>query len=180
MIMTTCRRVRTSSLQPAASLAQGCADVAERRERARAAGLAAAALAALCAVTNASAQDDFKLIKVEEDVRKLEQQVYELNRDVDELKKRLGQGTTTAPRTSRTPAPAPSTQWINAASWDRVRTGMEELQVIDILGPPTQMRVEGATRTLLYAVEIGSSGFLSGSVTLEDKKVARVERPGLK
>ena len=57
---------------------------------------------------------------------------------------------------------------------------MDELQVIDLLGPPTSMRGEGDTRTLLYALEIGTSGFLSGSVSFKDKKVTQVERPVLK
>jgi hypothetical protein len=140
--------------------------------------LGALILVALCVATSAAAQDDFKLIKVEQDVRNLERQVYELNRELDELKRQLGQAGA-APRGARG-TPAQSTLWVNASSWQRVRAGMEELQVLDILGPPTQMRIEGATRTLLYALEIGSSGFLRGSVTLEDKKVTQVEQPTLK
>jgi hypothetical protein len=129
---------------------------------------------------SATAQDDFKLIKVEQDVRILERQVGELNRQVDELRRELGQpGTSSAPPT-RSAGQSPSTQWVNAAAWERVRPGMDELQVIDALGPPTSMRVDGDARILLYALEIGSSGFLSGSVTLKNKKVTLVERPALK
>jgi hypothetical protein len=49
-----------------------------------------------------------------------------------------------------------------------------------VLGPPTSMREENGVRVLLYAVEIGSSGFLGGSVSLRDRKVVDVQKPVLK
>jgi hypothetical protein len=52
--------------------------------------------------------------------------------------------------------------------------------VIEALGAPTSMRVQDGTRLLLYAMEIGSSGFLSGSVTLKDREVIAIELPTLK
>jgi len=57
---------------------------------------------------------------------------------------------------------------------------MGELEVINILGPPTSMRQEGEARVLLYALEIGASGFLGGSVELRDRKVSAVLKPALK
>jgi hypothetical protein len=146
----------------------------------RVAVLLTAISVAFAGVSPAIAQDDFKLIKVEQDVRNLERQVGDLNRQVDELRRELGDRRTSSTRSGRSAAQAPSTQWINGAAWERVRAGMDELQVIDVLGPPTSMRVEGDARTLLYALEIGSSGFLSGSVTLKEKKVSQVEKPALK
>ena len=163
-------RLLTSSLQPPAS-----GRVATRRAAAFVAGLAL-----MCCGANVAAQDDFKLIKVEQDVRNLERQVYELNREVDDLKRRLAQSRTASSKSGSAAAAASSTQWVDASIWDRVRNGMDELQVIDLLGPPTSMRGEGDTRTLLYALEIGASGFLSGSVSFKDKKVTQVERPVLK
>ena len=56
---------------------------------------------------------------------------------------------------------------------------MSELEVIDLLGAPTSMRAEGDARVLLYALEIGASGFLGGSVTLRDRTVAEVRPPTL-
>ena len=56
---------------------------------------------------------------------------------------------------------------------------MSELEVIDLLGAPTSMRAEGDARVLLYAMEIGSSGFLRGSVTLRDRAVVEVQQPTL-
>jgi hypothetical protein len=41
------------------------------------------------------------------------------------------------------------------------------------------MREEGGARVLRYALEIGSSGFLGGSITLRERKVAEVRQPTL-
>ena len=57
---------------------------------------------------------------------------------------------------------------------------MDELSVIGALGPPTSMREENGARVLLYAMEIGSSGFLGGSVSLRDRKVVEIQKPALK
>ena len=56
---------------------------------------------------------------------------------------------------------------------------MSELEVIGALGPPTSMREEGGTRVLLYAMEIGASGFLGGSVKLRERAVVEVAQPTL-
>jgi hypothetical protein len=133
---------------------------------------------------SALAADDatYRLMKLEQDVRNLERQVQTLTRQLDELKQqatRVGDGPP-SPRSSSEPAAASSTAWLEAARWDRVRAGMGELQVIDILGPPTSMRQEGEVRVLLYALEIGSSGFLGGSVELRDRAVSEVHKPTLK
>lgn len=130
------------------------------------------------------AQDDvnYRLMKLEQDVRNLERQVQTLTRQLDDLKQQaaragdrsaLGTRSSTAPTTS-------STAWIEAARWDRVRTGMSELEVINILGPPTSMRQEGNARVLLYAMEIGSSNFLGGSVAFRDQAVSEINKPTLK
>ena len=50
---------------------------------------------------------------------------------------------------------------------------MSELEVIGLLGPPTSMREEGDARVLLYALEIGASGFLGGSITLREPDSGR-------
>jgi hypothetical protein len=130
------------------------------------------------------AQDDanYRVMKLEQDVRNLERQVQTLTRQLDELKQQslragdhgaLGTRSSTAPTTS-------STAWIEAARWDRVRAGMTELEVINILGPPTSLRQEGDARVLLYAMEIGSSNFLGGSVEFRDQAVSAINKPTLK
>jgi hypothetical protein len=131
----------------------------------------------------AIAADDFKVIKLEQDVRNLERQVRELQRQLAEVQQR-SRGTL-EPRPD-TPSDAPSAsvsgQWLDAANWKRVRPGMAELEVISLLGPPTSLRgaADSPSRTLMYAMEIGSSGFLSGSVQLKDRVVVEVQTPELK
>jgi hypothetical protein len=130
--------------------------------------------------------DDNRVIKLEQDMRNLERQVGELKRQVDVLDRRGS--LTGAPASLRSPASdnsdAASTDtapWYSSANWDRVKLGMNELEVIRLLGKPNTMRAEDAdTRTLLYALEIGSSGFLSGSVELKNHQVVGVNRPVLK
>jgi len=130
------------------------------------------------------AQDDanYRLMKLEQDVRNLERQVQTLTRQIDELKQQSARvGDRSAPGTRSATAPATSsTAWVEAARWERVRTGMNELEVINILGPPTSMRQEGEARVLLYAMEIGSSNFLGGSVEFRDQAVSAVNKPTLK
>ena len=134
---------------------------------------------------SALAQDDanYRLMKLEQDVRNLERQVQTLTRQIDELKQqaaRAGDRSTPTPRSSTASAATSSTAWLEAARWDRVRTGMSELEVIGILGPPTSLRQEGAVRVLLYAMEIGSANFLGGSVEFRDQAVSEVRKPTLK
>lgn len=133
----------------------------------------------------AVAADDvtYRLMKLEQDVRNLERQVQTLNRQLDELKQqqsRAGDRGPSAARSSSAPAGASSTAWLEATRWDRVRKGMSELEVIDVLGPPSSMREENGARVLLYAMEIGSSGFLGGSVEFRDGAVTAVNKPVLK
>ncbi|MGH8185248.1 MAG: hypothetical protein ACREUC_01690 [Steroidobacteraceae bacterium] len=140
---------------------------------------------ALVLVTAAHAQgaeDPFRVIKLEQDMRNLERQVQTLQRQLDEIRAQVGRSgdRVARPSTSAGPAAPGSSAWLNAANWDRVRTGMSELEVISLLGPPTSMRQEDQTRVLMYAMEIGSSGFLSGSVSLQDRAVTEVSRPALK
>ena len=130
------------------------------------------------------AQDDatYRLMKLEQDVRNLERQVQTLTRQLDELKQQSARAGDRGALGSRSAAPAAtsSTAWLEAARWDRVRSGMSELEVINILGPPTSLRQEGDARVLLYAMEIGSANFLGGSVEFRDKAVSEVHKPTLR
>lgn len=124
--------------------------------------------------------DDFKVIKLEQDMRNLERQVSELSRQLAALQRRDGQPAVSPSRASA-PVSADSPAWLDARNWERIRDGMSELDVIQLLGKPASMRDEsGDSRTLLYAMEIGSSGFLSGSVQLKQRQVASVSKPVLK
>jgi hypothetical protein len=136
----------------------------------------------LGSAAHAQAEDPFRVIKLEQDMRNLERQVQTLQRQLDEIRGQLGRSADRGARPSAAQGPvAPGSQaWLNATNWDRVRNGMSELEVISLLGPPTSMRQEDQSRVLLYAMEIGSSGFLSGSVALQDRAVTEVSRPVLK
>jgi len=139
------------------------------------------ALLLLAAAPLAMAADDFKVIKLEQDVRNLEQQVRELSRQVAQLQR--GSSVTEqlfAPAERAAPGATGSTAWLDAGSWGRIRDGMSELEVINLLGPPTSMRTDAGSRTLFYAMQIGSSGFFGGHVRFADRKVIEVQKPELK
>jgi hypothetical protein len=127
----------------------------------------------------AAAADEGRFSYLEQEVRNLQRQVQRLSRQVDELTTRPARlsGTAKAPQAG---APAiASTDWIDAAKWGRLKRGMDELEVISLLGPPTSLREEGGAKVLYYALEIGTSGFLGGSVTVRDGVVSEVRRPEL-
>ena len=128
----------------------------------------------------ALAANDLKVSQLEADVRDLKRQVQGLSRQIEELRVQLPRATERrTPAPSATPAAADPGAWIDASKWKRLRPGMSELEVIDALGPPTTMRVEKGERVLLYALEIGSSGFLGGSVKMHDGLVVEVQIPTL-
>ena len=129
-----------------------------------------------------TAADDFKVIELEQDVIELERRVEELSRQVAQLQQRNVAAATRPATPVEFPAPAGSVPWLSAANWGRVRAGMSEFEVIEILGPPSSVRgaPESESRTLMYAMEIGSSSFLSGRVELKDRRVVEVQVPTLK
>jgi outer membrane murein-binding lipoprotein Lpp len=141
-------------------------------------GIYGGLLLALCLPCTAA--DDFKVIELEQDVIELERRVEELSRQVAQLQQRTAAAATRPPTPG--PAPAGSAPWLSAANWGRVRAGMSEFEVIDILGPPSSVRgaPESESRTLMYAMEIGSSAFLSGRVDLKDRRVVEVQVPALR
>ncbi len=139
----------------------------------------------LCGPVAVLAADDLRVMQLEQDVRNLRREVQLLSRQVAGL-----QAQPVRP-TDRSPSPPSSTTdgvdgglvattWVDASKWERLRPGMAELEVIGLLGPPTSMRAQGSERVLLYALEIGTSGFLGGSVTLRDRVVFAVQKPVLK
>jgi hypothetical protein len=128
----------------------------------------------------AFAADDARVMRLEQDVRNLQREVQNLARQLDQVRLQ-----TTRPGTDgRLPPPPPpvtdSSGWLDAAKWKKVKPGMSELEVISMLGPPTSTREREGARELFYAMEIGSSAFLGGSVVLRDRKVVEVQSPTLK
>jgi hypothetical protein len=136
-------------------------------------------LALLILPSLASASDDSQISFLEQEVRNLQRQMQALSRQVDELRTRPDRP---GPQSSASPAAAPAAslpRWVDATRWKQLRPGMSELEVISSLGPPTSMREEGGARVLLYAMEIGASGFLGGSVKLRERAVVEVAQPTL-
>jgi len=126
----------------------------------------------------AAASDVHRLSYLEQEVRNLQRQVLALTRQVEALNtrpERLPPARAAAPDAAQ----ADAGLWIDASRWKRVRTGMSELEVVELLGAPTSMREEDGARVLLYAREIGAAGFLGGSVTLRERVVAEVRQPTL-
>lgn len=134
----------------------------------------------LCLPVAALAADDSRVMRLEQDVRNLQRELQALSRQVEQLRLQ-----TSRPGTDdRLPPPAPvvttGPTWLDAARWKRVAPGMPELDVVSLLGTPTSTREKDGTRELLYAMEVGTSAFLSGSVLLRDRKVVEVRIPTLK
>jgi outer membrane murein-binding lipoprotein Lpp len=126
------------------------------------------------------AADDLKVSQLEQDVRELQRQVQALSRQI-ESQRMASPATSGAPAGPREAPKAVGVAllWIDAAHWQKIKSGMNELEVIGILGPPTSMRGQEGTRVLFYAMELGSSGYLGGSVTLRDRSVVSVQAPRL-
>jgi hypothetical protein len=131
----------------------------------------------------AYAADALKISQLEQDFRSLQREVNAQSQQIEELRRQLARAGTqvSAPSSPISPSTvaAPNTLWLDASRWKRVRVGMTELEVITLLGPPSSLRVTDQERQLLYALEVGSSGFLAGSVALRDRAVVGVKSPVL-
>ena len=137
-------------------------------------------MTALMLISSAAwATNDPRVSFLEQEVRNLQRQVLALSRQVDELRTRPDRlkGRPLAP--AKAASAADPARWTDAANWQRLRAGMSELEVINLLGPPTSMREQEGARVLLYAMEIGASGFLGGSITLREREVTEVRQPTL-
>jgi hypothetical protein len=129
------------------------------------------------------AAEDFRVMKLEQDVRTLEREVQTLQRLVNELqlRARRTEPTFELDATRTEPSIESDRAWLKAAAWNRVRTGMSELEVIEILGKPTALRPDSSNRrALLYTLEIGATSFLTGSVVFDDGKVIEIQRPTIR
>ncbi len=131
-----------------------------------------------------AAVDDYKVIKLEQDVRRLEQQVRELSRQIAELRREpTPLADQSQPPTNRTPASSASSPlWLQMKQWQALQVGMNELQVIETLGPPTSTRIapDGDARILFYSLELAANSFLSGGVEMRDRRLVEIKIPELK
>jgi hypothetical protein len=146
----------------------------------------------LCLAPPATGQvTQLQVNRLEQDVRDLRRQLDLQRRRIEELERAAAPGarpprvagarstTTGASSGDAAPAGAP---WLSASSWEKVRPGLSELEVIALLGQPNSMRAsdDGKRRTLFYALEIGAAGYLAGNVVLEAGRVTAVELPRLR
>lgn len=69
-----------------------------------------------------------------------------------------------------------SDPWKAPSTWERVKDGMSQAQVIAILGQPTSVE-NTHLRTLFYRGEVPGSGFVSGNVKLVEDRVYLVNKP---
>lgn len=133
-------------------------------------------------VATAAPIDEFRLSDIEQKIRDLETTTREQARLISQLQSQTpGIRSTGAAPPSSAPSNSSELRWVNAASWNRLKPGMSELQVVELLGAPTQMRnADNQSRQLLYALEIGRSGYLTGRVTISKGAVTAIEIPTLK
>ena len=137
---------------------------------------------ALAFAGSVSAQEDYRVMKLEQDVRTLERQVQSLERLVSELERSRRADPTGRLSNERAAAPVQDDPaWLKASAWNRVRTGMSELEVIEILGKPTALRPDASNRrALLYTLEVGTMSFLTGSVFFAEGKAVEIQKPALR
>jgi hypothetical protein len=130
----------------------------------------------------ALAQEDLRL-------RQLENEVLRLQREIDAQNMRLERMETSARQSGSAPpvvvtprAADSSPAWLVSTNWDKLRTGMKELEVIALLGRPTSVRTdeEAKSHTMFYALELGPNAFLTGNVRFGDAGVAEITRPTLR
>ena len=142
--------------------------------------------AGLCSLfAEALYADDFRITKLEQDVLELRRDVQLQQRKLELLEQQLALQPTgsssAAARVAGTESGAPAA-WISHSAWRRIKPGMSEIEVVEILGAPTSMRnaVDATTKILFYTLEIGASGFLSGNVKVANHRVLEVQVPLLK
>lgn len=141
--------------------------------------------AALALPLPALAQEDLRVRQLESDVRQLQRQVEMQNQRIDSLERgaRSPGSAPPPPVTTRGSRAADSSPaWLVSTNWDKLHTGMKELDVIALLGRPTTVRSDesGKTHTMYYAMELGPNNFLTGNVTFGSAGVSEINRPALK
>ena len=143
---------------------------------------AATLLASLAAPLPALAQDDLRLRQLENEVLRLQREIDMQNQRIERL-----ESSTRSPGSSPPVVVAPraadsSPAWLVSTNWDKLRTGMKELEVIALLGRPTSVRSDenAKTHTMIYAMDLGPNAFLAGNVQFGDAGVAEINRPTLR
>lgn len=125
--------------------------------------------------------NELRISQLEADLRDLRLQLQDQQRQIAALQMPAAPpAPATPPMPRSSTSTAVSAAWLDAAHWQQLEPGMSELQVIALLGAPTSLRGDADRRVLLYAMEIGQSGFLAGSVTLQDGRLIELQQPTLR
>jgi hypothetical protein len=127
----------------------------------------------------AAAQDP-RVNFLEQEVRNLQRQVQTLTRQVEDLRRQMNRPPASSPRVAAPASSEDLPRWVDANKWRGLKVGMSEFEVISALGPPSSVRDAQGSRVLLYALEVGGTAFLGGSVTLRDRSVTDIHEPELK
>lgn len=144
--------------------------------------LPAAALLLACAAQAQTPVDDYRVSQLENEIRRLQQQVDYQARRIEALEQAARITPPVLPGSPAVRSPDNSPVWLSDANWDRVKTGMSVQEVISILGRPTSTRNDdtGKLTLVFYAMELGEEKYLSGTIRFEDSVVAEINRPVLK
>lgn len=142
-------------------------------------------LGLLASVSISALADDARVRQLELDVAQLRRDVMAQARRIDELERQLSRGVQQAAKEPGVEAPVVtpvSSAWLFAANWERIRPGMAEYDVVQLLGVPTSMRADSSseTKTLLYALEVAPGAFVAGSIEIANGRVAEVKKPVLR
>ena len=119
---------------------------------------------------------DTRIDKLEKETAQLKATVAEQDRRINELQasvRALQAALTPTPK----PIPSPTPPWHEPSNWNLIQPGMSEAQVVQILGPPTNVDADTDVRTLRYETASSAKRALKGSVTLTDDRVTAAQPP---
>jgi hypothetical protein len=146
-------------------------------------GILVIAATTLAAPLPAFAQDELRVRQLENEVSRLQREIDAQNQRIERLESGARISGASPPATVVTPRAADSSPaWLVSGNWDKVRTGMKELDVIALLGRPTSVHTDDANRThtMFYALELGPNTFLTGNVRFGEAGVSEINKPALR
>jgi hypothetical protein len=136
---------------------------------------AAALLFLMCGIAAAQTRDP-RVDELTKETARLKQRISDQETRIAELERAVKSLQSAAPPMPA-PIPSPTPPWHRPASWNQIKTGMSEADVVALLGPPTSVDSSIDQRTLLYAPDSKSTSTLKGSVTLIDDRVSAMTPP---
>jgi hypothetical protein len=133
----------------------------------------------------AGAAEDPRFEQVRQDVQLLLRTVREQERKIERLEREVTRLATVA-RGGKPPPGASQVieapgRWVSFSAWEKLKPGMTESEVVQVLGAPTAVRAAAGGKTLLYTLELTGTGYLTGSVVLDaGGRVRDVREPELR